>query len=188
MAQALKKPVRERILTTARALFYTRGINATGVDLIVEEAQIAKASFYYNFASKEQLVAAYLADLRTQFEAALDREVVKRGHDIAIPFDLLDKSLAHGEFFGCPFTNALTEMPNSAPVIGEVRLYRSHVLDFFSLALDGDTALALNIMLVYDGLFTSCKLDPDRSRIRGARDLARRLAGQPGVARKQPAP
>lgn len=174
----MKPPVRERILTTARTLFYTRGINATGVDLIVEEAQIAKASLYHNFASKEQLVAAYLADLRTRFEAALDREVVKRGHEVDIPFDLLDKSLAHGEFFGCPFTNALTEMPTSAPVIDEVRLYRSRVLEFFSRALDGDTALAQDIMLVYDGSYTSCKLDPDRSRVRVARDLVRRLTAQ----------
>jgi AcrR family transcriptional regulator len=192
MAQATKAPARERILTTARALFYSRGINATGIDLIVEQAHIAKASLYHHFPSKEQLVVAYLADLRTQFEAALDGEITKRGHDVAIPFNLLDSSLVSGEFFGCPFTNALTEMPNSAPVIDEVRKYRASMLEFFSLAADGDAAIAQNLMLIYDGLFTSCKLDPDRRRIRGARDLARRLAGhtagQPGLARKPPAP
>jgi AcrR family transcriptional regulator len=177
MLQAQRAPARERILTTARALFYSRGINATGIDLIVKQADIAKASLYRHFPSKEQLVVAYLADLRTQFEAALDLEVTERGHDIAIPFDMLDASLANGEFFGCPFTNALTEMPHSAPVIDEVRLYRSRVLDFFSLAVDGDALLARDIMLVYDGLFTSCKLDPDRRRVHAARDLARRLAG-----------
>lgn len=166
-------------MTTARTLFYSRGINATGIDLIVKQADIAKASLYQHFPSKEQLVVAYLADLRTQFEAALELEVTALGHDIAIPFDLLDTTLAHGEFFGCPFTNALTEMPTSAPVLDEVRLYRSRVLNFFSRAVDGDTALAQDIMLVYDGLFTSCKLDPDRRRVRDARDLARRLAGQP---------
>ena len=177
MPQPQRLPVRERILTTAQALFYSRGINATGIDLIIEQAHIAKASLYHHFASKEQLVVAYLADLRSQFESALDREVVKRGHDIAIPFDLLDKNLANGEFFGCPFTNALTELPTSTPVIDEVRKYRARVLDFFSLAVAGDTTLARDIMLVYDGVFTSCKLDPDRRKVRDARDLARRLAG-----------
>ena len=170
-------PARDRILTTAQALFYSRGINATGIDLIVEQAQIAKASLYHHFPSKEQLVVAYLAELRAQSEAALDREVVLRGHDVAIPFDLLDRTLANGEFFGCPFTNALTEMPNSAPVIDEVRKYRALMLTFFSSAVQGDAALARDIILVYDGLFTSCKLDPDLGRVHGARDLARRLSG-----------
>ena len=177
MPQPQRLPVRERILTTAQALFYSRGINATGIDLIIEQAHIAKASLYHHFPSKEHLVVAYLAGLRTQFESALDREVAKRGNDIAIPFDLLDKNLANGEFFGCPFTNALTELPTSTPVIEEVRKYRAGVLDFFSLAVDGDTALAQDIMLVYDGVFASCKLDADRRKVRGARDLARRLAG-----------
>jgi AcrR family transcriptional regulator len=171
-----KTPVRERILASARELFYSRGINATGIDLIIEQARIAKASLYHHFPSKEQLVAAYLADLRTQFQAALDLEVDKRGTDIAIPFDLLEMSLVHGKFFGCPFTNALTEMPTSAPVIEEVRMYRSRVQDFFTRSVDGNSSLAQDLMLVYDGVFISCKLDPDRAKVHRARDLARRLA------------
>lgn len=180
MLKSQKTPARERIMTTARALFSSRGINATGIDLIVEQAHIAKASLYHHFPSKERLVAAYLADLRIQFEAALQGEIDKRGNDVVIPFDLLERALADGEFFGCPFTNALTEMPTSTLVIDEVRSYRSRVLDFFSLAVNGNTALAQDIMWVYDGVFTSCKLDPDRRNVRGARDLARRLSAWPG--------
>jgi len=155
VATSTTLPVRERILTTARELFYSRGISATGVDLIIEQAHIAKASLYHHFPSKELLVATYLADLRVEFESALDREVRKRGYDIAIPFDLLEHSLANGEFFGCPFTNALTEMPTSSPVLEEVRMYRSRVLDFFTQAAGGDALLAQDLMLVYDGVFTN---------------------------------
>ena len=175
MITTLRAPARERILTTARTLFYARGIHATGVDLIVTEAGIAKASLYHHFPSKEQLVAAYLADLRQQFEAALDREVDERGVDVAIPFDLLEQALANGEFFGCPFTNALTEMPTSALIIEEVRSYRMRVLDFFRLATGDDALLAQDLLLVYDGVFISCRLDPDRSTVGGARELARRI-------------
>ncbi len=171
-------PVRERILTTARALFYSRGINATGIDLIIEQAHIAKASLYHHFPSKEQLVATYLADLRGQFEVALAHEVGKRGYDVTIPFDLLEQTMVNGEFFGCPFTNALTEMPTSALVIAEVLMYRSRVLDFFTYAVAGDTLLAQDLVLVYDGAFTSCKLDPDRRTVRRARNLAQRIASQ----------
>lgn len=183
MLKAPKAPARERILTTARALFYSRGIHATGIDLIVEEAHIAKASLYHHFPSKEQLVAAYLAELRTQFEGALERAVNARGNDISIPFDFLDQALVTGEFFGCPFTNALTEMPTSALIISEVRMYRDRVFDFFTSAVDGDVELAEDIMLIYDGLFTSCKLDPDRRTVRRACDLAKRIAGQ-GMSRE----
>jgi len=178
--KAPKAPARERILTTARTLFYSRGIYATGIDLIVEEAHIAKASLYHHFPSKEQLVAAYLAELRTQFEVALEREVNTRGNDISIPFDFLDQALVTGDFFGCPFTNALTEMPTSPLIISEVRSYRDRVFEFFTSAVDGDVVLAEDLMLIYDGLFTSCKLDPDRRRVRGARDLALRLTRRAG--------
>jgi AcrR family transcriptional regulator len=174
---AQRAPVRERILTTARGLFYSRGINATGIDLIVEEADIAKASLYHHFGSKEQLVTAYLADLRIQFEVALDQAISHRGLDIAIPFDFLEAALENGEFFGCPFTNALTEMPESKAVVEQVRLYRAGVLEFFTRAVEGDTSLAEDVMLIYDGVFTSCKLDADRTKVRRARDLARRIAG-----------
>jgi hypothetical protein len=30
-------------------------------------------------------------------------------------------------------------------------------------------------MLIYDGAFTSCKLDPDRTRVQAAKTLARHL-------------
>lgn len=181
MGNLAQAPVRERILATAAALFYSRGINATGIDLIISEANIAKASLYHHFSSKEQLVAAYLAELRGQFEGALNQAVMRRGNDVAIPFDFLEENLASGEFFGCPFTNALTEMPTSELVIEQVKKYRTRVLDFFTLGVAGDRALAQDLMLIYDGVFTSCRLDPKRTRVRGARDLARRLLDQSNI-------
>ena len=54
------KPARERILDTAYELFSLRGIRAVGVDEIVEQAGIAKATLYRHFASKDDLVLAYL--------------------------------------------------------------------------------------------------------------------------------
>ena len=51
---------RERILDTAFALFYARGIRAVGVDLIIAESGVAKATFYKHFPAKDDLVVAYL--------------------------------------------------------------------------------------------------------------------------------
>src|SRR5476649_2500163 len=50
----------DRLLNAARVLFYNDGINATGIDAIVKRAGVAKKSLYNNFASKSELVAAYL--------------------------------------------------------------------------------------------------------------------------------
>ena len=51
---------RERILDAAFALFYSRGIRGVGVDLIIAESGVAKATFYKHFPSKDDLVVAYL--------------------------------------------------------------------------------------------------------------------------------
>jgi AcrR family transcriptional regulator len=123
---------KDRILEAATELFYKRGVNATGIDLIISEAGIAKATLYNNFESKEVLVAKYLERLRLKFEENLQQAVSKQGRSLTIPFDLLETTVVQGEFFGCPFTNALTELPESTLVQEEVRKYRGVVLNYFS--------------------------------------------------------
>ena len=60
IAEAAKPRVRDRIMQTARDLFYRRGIRAVGVDTIACEAGTNKMSFYRCFGSKDALVAEYL--------------------------------------------------------------------------------------------------------------------------------
>jgi AcrR family transcriptional regulator len=57
---------RERLLRAAADLFYSSGINSTGVDAVVRRAGVAKASLYNNFSGTEGLVAAYLDRAREQ--------------------------------------------------------------------------------------------------------------------------
>ena len=74
----IPSPARDRILDTAFRLFYARGIRAVGVDLIIAESDVAKATFYKHFPAKDDLVVAYLdrvdgiwfGQLRTAAEAA----------------------------------------------------------------------------------------------------------------------
>ncbi len=164
---------KEKILNTASELFYKRGVNSTGIDLIIAEAGIAKASLYNNFSSKEELVAKYLERIRLEFERSLNLAIEARGMVLAIPFDLLEKSVISGEFFGCPFTNALTELPSSELVRLEVTKYRKAVENYFSKVAPKEVVPQL--MLVYDGAFTSCKLNPNRTQVATARRLAQKL-------------
>jgi len=124
---------------------------------------------YNNFESKEVLVAKYLERLRLKFEENLQQAVSKQGRSLTIPFDLLETTVVQGEFFGCPFTNALTELPESTLVQEEVRKYRGVVLNYFSEFATKE--IVQQLMLVYDGAFTSCKLDPNRKGVRVARQF-----------------
>ena len=58
--QTRPSAARERILATAFSLFYAKGIRAVGIDLIIAESGVAKATFYKHFPAKDDLVVAYL--------------------------------------------------------------------------------------------------------------------------------
>ncbi len=51
-----RESVRSRILQTSMKLFYNQGVNSTGINQIIEEAKVAKASFYNHFPSKRDLI------------------------------------------------------------------------------------------------------------------------------------
>src|SRR5947207_15195498 len=50
----------ERILAAADRLFYHHGIRAVGVDAVAAEAGVSKRTLYNYYASKDDLIAAYL--------------------------------------------------------------------------------------------------------------------------------
>ena len=57
---------RKRIIDTASRLFYQQGYTATGINQIIEEADISKASLYQHFKSKEDLLLEYLEIVSAQ--------------------------------------------------------------------------------------------------------------------------
>jgi AcrR family transcriptional regulator len=106
--------VRERILSSAYALFCRRGIRAVGIDTIIERSGVAKMSVYRHFDSKDDLVLAVLErrdELWTR--GWLQAEVHRRAEDprerlLAI-FDVFDEWFHRRTFEGCFFINALLE-------------------------------------------------------------------------------
>jgi AcrR family transcriptional regulator len=57
---------RERILSVAGRLFYRDGYRATGIDRVIAEAEVAKATFYKHFSSKDDLIVAWIARSEAQ--------------------------------------------------------------------------------------------------------------------------
>src|SRR3974390_1915716 len=60
MGKSKKSDPRERILEVADRLFYADGVRVTGTEKIMSLAEVAKATFYRHFESKDALVLAYL--------------------------------------------------------------------------------------------------------------------------------
>lgn len=113
---------KERILKTVDRLFYEQGYAATGVNQIIAEAQVAKASFYQHFPSKEELVLAYIEAYNTNFFQQLRRleqQFTEPRANILALFDLLADFAKQVEFRGCTFLNIVSEFsqPGSKPRI-----------------------------------------------------------------------
>ncbi|MBN9385304.1 MAG: TetR/AcrR family transcriptional regulator [Chitinophagaceae bacterium] len=64
--------VRDKILDVASRLFYDQGYNLTGINQIIDEAEIARASLYNHFESKTELLLAYLEKTHHQWFEELD--------------------------------------------------------------------------------------------------------------------
>ena len=107
---------RERLLTTASELFYREGIHSVGVDRIIAEAGVTRATFYRHFPSKESLVEAYLgvedASIRAAFGAA-EASGAEPGPLVGIVIEELANDVARHHTRGCPFINAAAEYPDA---------------------------------------------------------------------------
>lgn len=106
---------RERLLVTAGRLFYIDGIRAIGVDRLVAEANVTRATFYRHFASKDELVTAYIEsrdhELRTRFEAITQMTGEPADLLRAVAIDIA-QTICGDAFRGCPFINAAVEFPD----------------------------------------------------------------------------
>jgi AcrR family transcriptional regulator len=168
---------RERLLSTARTLFFTEGIRATGIDRVIAESSIAKATLYHHFATKEDLVVAVLeaqlADWRSQVQSA-DDPGAPPAERVAGLFDALAATVQTGAFRGCPFSNALTELPGSRAVRAVAERYRAELLAHVSELLGrGPTdAIARTVVLLLEGATNVTKTTGTSDEIRLARDVA----------------
>lgn len=112
---------RERILDTAYELFAHRGIRDVGVDEIVVQAGIARATLYRHFKSKDDLVLAFLARREERWTfGSLEAEARRRGKTpekrlLAI-FDVFDEWFQRDDFEACSFVNVLFEMRPTHPL------------------------------------------------------------------------
>lgn len=111
--EAAGEDVRSRILDTAQSLFYARGVRAVGIDLIIAEARVAKASLYRHFRTKDELIAAYLAREDLELWQTWDRVAARHADDAHAELDAqlewIGKRVGRATYRGCPQINAAAE-------------------------------------------------------------------------------
>ncbi|MEN8136657.1 MAG: TetR/AcrR family transcriptional regulator [Thermodesulfobacteriota bacterium] len=114
MSSKTENTARDRIIETALDLFYKQGYLATGINQIIAESEVAKATFYSNFASKEALCIAYLQARHSLWMGWL-RESVEGNETpkekLLGVFLFLKKWMQESNYRGCAFLNIASEVP-----------------------------------------------------------------------------
>lgn len=163
---------REHVLAVAQELFYWEGIRATGIDTVAARADVAPATLYRLFGSKDGLVTAYLEDCDRGYRAFLREATASTagpaGDRILAVFDAMAGVIGPELCRGCPFLMALAEFPDPAsPIHASAVATKAWVRDLLGeLAAEtgvaDPTALADQLALVVEGVYGSvAALGPD---------------------------
>lgn len=150
---------RERILHTAHGLFYREGIRATGIDRIIAEAHVTKVTFYRQFPSKNDLVAAYLEHRHAMwlqwFRAALADAPPDSDFPLQCVLQALQAWFEAPEYRGCAFINGVAEAEGLGPWVVEASLrHKRDMADAIAARLPSGpayTALADAVAMAVDG-------------------------------------
>ncbi|MBO4208076.1 TetR/AcrR family transcriptional regulator [Micromonospora echinofusca] len=175
---------RERILDTAFRLFYAYGPRGVGVDTVIAESGVAKATLYKHFPSKDQLVLAYLDRVDQVWFASLRSAARAAGPEpreqLVGMFDALGSACRREGYHGCAFINTAAESPAGSAVhartVEHKRLVRAWVTDLARQAGAADPdLLARQLTLLVDGGLAAGVLDGDPAAVEAARQAARSL-------------
>ncbi|SIR29159.1 TetR/AcrR family transcriptional regulator [Micromonospora avicenniae] len=182
---------RERLLATATRIFYAEGIHSVGVDRIIAEAKVTRATFYRHFPGKEDLVVAYLqaADqaIRDHVETAS-----AAGRPAADALQAIAESIARdiqsAGFRGCAFLNAVAEYPDPDNAVHQAVLaHRQWFLETINALLadiqesEAEPAARHFVMLRDGAMAAGCLFDPvliSETFLRGVEGLIRTHAAR----------
>lgn len=180
---------RDHVLTVTHELFYWQGIRATGVDKIATAAGVAPTTLYRLFASKDDLVAAYVeraARLYKEWITAATNPAGGPPRDrILALFDALSEQVQPDRCRGCPFLMALAEFPDpSHPAHVHAVATKAWVRDRLRELIDelaattsvsDPAALADDLALAMEGVYASAQALGATGPARRARAVAETL-------------
>ncbi|MDQ7808761.1 TetR family transcriptional regulator [Amycolatopsis sp. A133] len=161
---------RARLLASASRLFYSEGLHSVGIDRVIADAGVTRATLYRHFPSKDDLLVAYLAEADRAIRGGIEAARAAGGPpaDVvrAVAGSIADGIRSPG-FRGCAFLNAAAEYPDPAhPVHRTVLAHRQWFLDTVTelLAATGETPpepAAQHFVMLRDGAMAAgCLSDP----------------------------
>ncbi|WP_327358345.1 TetR/AcrR family transcriptional regulator [Streptomyces sp. NBC_01304] len=183
--QAPRPSARERLLTAADDLFYAQGLDATGVDAIIEAADVARMTFYKHFRGKDALIVAYLEQRDIRWRRLLAETLTAAGPDplarIRSVFEALATCHTEPGFRGCSFANATAQLahrehPARAIVTGHKAALRTELAQLVDQAgfLSAEE-LVDTLLILYEGASTTQALGTVEDSIAKARTAVDRL-------------
>ncbi|KVL42494.1 TetR/AcrR family transcriptional regulator [Burkholderia territorii] len=156
---------RERILQTASALFYQEGTRAVGVDLIVAQAGVAKTSLYRHFATKDDLIEAFLlredADFWAHWDAVAARYRRAPREELDAQLQWIGERIERPGYRGCPQINIAAEYadanhPARKVAVAHKQELRRRLTELATaMRIDEPETYALRLATVIDGALTS---------------------------------
>jgi AcrR family transcriptional regulator len=181
---------RERLMQSAERLFYAEGIRATGIERILEESGVGRASFYRLFRSKDDLVVEVLRSRDSRWRAWLEDAVTARGlpaagRPVAV-FDALAERFGRHDFRGCAFINTMVETADPvSPAFRAAAEHKRRVVAYLDRLLTeagyaGHEALARQFLLLVDGAIVTALRERTNEPAGSAKAVAiALLAAQP---------
>ena len=163
--------IRQHIIETAASLFYGNGYNTTGINEIIAEAGIAKATLYSHFKSKEDVCVAYLQYKNSSFLediAAFCTSKPKGKPQVLAIFDFLKAFFLSSDFNGCWCINTVSEIPkDNQKIRGEIQEQKEKFIQLIAdlvrtnlpeLAKKETLSLARQIYLLYESAVSESHL------------------------------
>ena len=152
---------RERILETAFTLFHKQGYNSTGINQIIADSNVAKASFYQHFKSKEDLCVEFL-NKRHDFWFDKLNEFTSKSRTgktkILASFDFLIAMNEAENFRGCSFLNLLSEIPDdNTKILHVIQSHKNDLREYFRKYL-AHKQLADHIYLLFESAIIESQL------------------------------
>jgi AcrR family transcriptional regulator len=169
---------RERILDVTSTLFHHQGYNRTGINQIIKEAKVAKASFYQHFKSKEDLCVEFLNTRHKFWFTELQKFISKVQNPkqkVLTSFDFLIFMNNKENYRGCSFLNILSEISkDQEKILTIIQNHKNDLRNFFKEQIQ-DELLSAHIYLLFESSIIESQVFKSNELIEKSKSITENL-------------